>query len=170
MQKIEIWEGWKMIRLIDAQEDLEEFIALVREYTDAILQQDAAVAKTLASQHLEDELKDIEEKYSFPDGRMYILLVDGRAAGCVALSRNDDIHCEIKRLYVRPEYKGKNLSRILCDKVIEDAKAIGYQFMRLDTFPFMKSAICLYEGYGFDYIEKYNDNPAENAIFMELKL
>lgn len=90
-----------MIRLIDAQEDLEEFIALVREYTDAILQQDAAVAKTLASQHLEDELKDIEEKYSFPDGRMYILLVDGRAAG---------------------------------------------------------------------YIEKYNDNPAENAIFMELKL
>lgn len=62
-----------MIRLIDAQEDLEEFIALVREYTDAILQQDAAVAKTLASQHLEDELKDIEEKYSFPDGRMYIL-------------------------------------------------------------------------------------------------
>lgn len=159
-----------MIRLIAAQEELEEFIALVREYTDAILQQDSAVARTLASQHLEDELKDLEKKYGFPDGRMYILLSDGRAAGCVALSRHDDRYCEIKRLYVRPEYRGQNLSRILCDKVIEDAKAIGYQYMRLDTFPFMKSAICVYEKYGFDYIEKYNDNPAENAVFMELKL
>ena len=159
-----------MIQLIDAQENLEAFIALVREYTDAILQQDSAVARTLASQHFEDELKDTKKKYGFPDGRMYILLVDGRAVGCVALSRNDDRYCEIKRLYVRPKYRGQNLSRILCDKVIEDAKAIGYQYMRLDTFSFMKSAICLYEEYGFDYIEKYNDNPAENALFMELKL
>ena len=58
----------------------------------------------------------------------------------------------------------------MCDQIIRDAREIGYQRMRLDTFPFMKSAIRLYEGYGFYPIERYNDNPAENAVFMELML
>lgn len=159
-----------MIRLINAQENITEFTALVREYTDAIPQQDAAVAETLESQHLEDEIKDTEKKYGYPYGRMYILLVDEKTAGCVALSRNDEQYCEMKRLYVRPEYRGNKLSQVLCDKVIEDAKKIGYKYVRLDTFPFMKNAIALYEKYGFTYIERYNDNPAQNAIFMELEL
>ena len=159
-----------MIRLINAQENITEFTVLVREYTDAILQQDAAVAETLESQHLEDEMQDTEKKYGYPYGRMYILLVDEKTAGCVALSRNDEQYCEMKRLYVRPEYRGNKLSQVLCDKVIEDAKSIGYKYVRLDTFPFMKNAIALYEKYGFTYIERYNDNPAQNAIFMELEL
>lgn len=159
-----------MIEIVPAQENIEEFITLVREYTDMIITQDESVAGTLSYQHLDDELKNVEEKYGYPSGRMYLLLVDKEIAGCVALTRNDDNYCEMKRLYVRPEYRGRGLSKILCSRAIEDAKAIGYKYMRLDTFPFMKSALHMYEKFGFEYIEKYNDNPAENAIFMQLEL
>jgi len=159
-----------MVALVNAQEDIDTFTTLVREYTDGIIRQNPAAAETLESQHLEDELKNIGKKYGRPDGRTYILLVDGKAAGCAALSRFDGRCCELKRLYVRPGYRGRHLSRVLCDQIIRDAREIGYQRMRLDTFPFMKSAIRLYEGYGFYPIERYNDNPAENAVFMELML
>lgn len=159
-----------MIRLIHAKDDLDGFLVLLKEYTDGILQLDDEVARTLSSQHLEDELNDVEKKYGFPSGRMYVALVDDEIAGCVALTRTDDHYCEIKRLYVRPKYRGQHVSRILCDKIIADAKSIGYKYMRLDTFPFMQNAIRLYERYGFDYIQRYNDNPAENAIFMQLTL
>ncbi len=160
----------KMVTILDAKEDLDGFRMLVKEYTDGILQQDAEVAKTLSSQHLEEELRDVEAKYGPPGGRMYVAMVDGQIAGCVALARTDDDYCEIKRLYVRPEFRGRHISRILCDRVIGDARAIGYQYMRLDTFPFMKDAIRLYEKYGFACIPRYNDNPAENAVFMQLAL
>jgi ribosomal protein S18 acetylase RimI-like enzyme len=159
-----------MVNLIPAQENMEEFLALVKEYTERITLQDAEVAKTLSSQHLAEELKDTERKYGFPYGRMYLSLVDGSAAGCVALTRNDDQYCEMKRLYVKPEFRGMHLSRLLCDQVIDDAKAIGYRYMRLDTFPFMESAIRLYKSYGFYSIPRYNANPASNAIFLQLTL
>ena len=159
-----------MIRIIPAQENINEFIMLVREYTDMIRKEGASVAETLSSQHLDEELKNAEKKYGYPGGRMYLLLVDRNTAGCVALTGNDDTYCEIKRLYVKPEYRGRGLSKLLCIKVIEDAKVIGYKYMRLDTFPFMKSALHLYENLGFKYIEKNNDNPAENAFFMQLTL
>lgn len=159
-----------MVRLIDARDHLDGFLMLLKEYTDGILRQDGEVAKTLSSQHIEDELNDVEKKYGFPGGRMYIALVDDKIAGCVALARTDDDYCELKRLYVRPEYRGRHLSRMLCDKVIADAKSAGYKYMRLDTFPFMKNAVQLYERYGFDYIQRYNDNPAQNAVFMQLAL
>lgn len=68
------------------------------------------------------------------------------------------------------EIRGMGISKALIEKVIDDAREIGYKYMRLDTFPFMKSAIKLYEKYGFYYIEKYNDNPAETAVFMQLNL
>lgn len=134
-----------MIQLIDARENLDGFRMLVKEYTEGILRQDKAVARTLSAQHLDEELKDVEAKYGPPYGRMYLVSVDGEPAGCAALTRTDDEFCEIKRLYVRPEYRGRHLSRILCDRVIAEAKSIGYKYMRLDTFPFMKRAVKLYE-------------------------
>jgi GNAT superfamily N-acetyltransferase len=163
-------DDMNMIEIIPAQEDKKTFIILVKEYTDMIRRQDVSVAGTLPSQHLDEELADIEKKYGYPGGRMYLLLVDGIAAGCVALTGNDGEYCEIKRLYIRPEYRGRGFSKLLCNKVIEDARKIGYRYMRLDTFPFMKSAIHVYEKLGFHYIEKYNDNPADDAIFMQLSL
>ncbi|MGI6211765.1 MAG: GNAT family N-acetyltransferase [Anaerovoracaceae bacterium] len=116
-----------MIEIIPAHEKADEFLSLLREYTEMINKQDASVAGTLSSQHLEEELEDVEKKYGAPGGRMYLALVDKNTAGCVALARNDDDYCELKRLYVKPEYRGRGLSKILCSKVIESARAIGYQ-------------------------------------------
>lgn len=159
-----------MVEIIPARENLDAFLTLVREYTDSILTQGPTVAGTLSSQHLDEELQHIEKKYGPPGGRMYLLLAEGQPAGCVALTGNDAEYCELKRLYVRPVYRGHGYSRLLCQKVIQDARDIGYRYMRLDTFPFMQSAIHLYEKLGFKVTAKYNDNPAEDAIFMQLQL
>lgn len=77
------------------------------------------------------------EKYGYSNGKMYIALVDEKLAGCVALTKNDDDYCEIKRLYIREEFRGNHLGNMLSEKIIEDAGAIGYKYMRLDTVPFM---------------------------------
>lgn len=147
-----------------------EMLQLVTEYTNGLLKQGNDVVQCLSSQHLEDELKDMNLKYAPPYGQMYLALVNNKAVGCVALVKNDDIYCEIKRLYLKPEYRGMGISKALVRKVIQYAQEIGYKHMRLDTFPFMSSAIKLYEKCGFYYIERYNDNPAQTAIFMQLDL
>lgn len=157
--------------LLLAYDRPEDILTLLKEYTGTILEQGGDdVRDCLNAQHFEDELADIQEKYALPNGRFYLLLVNGRSAGCVGLTRNDDDYCEIKRLYVRPEYRGQYLSRILISRIIEDAKHLGYKHMRLDTFPFMDAAMRLYRKYGFYEIERYNDNPAKTAVFMQLDL
>lgn len=148
----------------------KEVLELVTEYTNTILQQGDEVKQCLSSQHLEEELKDMEKKYGLPYGRLYLAVIDGGAAGCGALTRTDENYCEMKRLYVRPKFRGQHISRALTDRIIKDAREIGYQYMRLDTFPFMETAIKLYEKYGFYYIKRYNDNPAKTAVFMQLDL
>lgn len=158
------------MEIVPAYGHEEEMLELVTEYTNNILEQGEDVASCLKSQHLNDELRDMKTKYGLPYGRMYLALVEGNIAGCVALTKNNEDYCEIKRLYLRPQFRGMGISKALTEKVIADAKEIGYKYMRLDTFPFMKSAIKLYEKYGFYYVEKYNDNPAETAIFMQLNL
>ena len=112
----------------------------------------------------------MEKKYGLPYGRMYLAMVGDKVACCVALTRNNNDYCEIKRLYVRPQFRGLHISKALTERVINDAKSIGYKYMRLDTFPFMAAAIKLYEKYGFYRIDRYNDNPAKTAIFMQLNL
>jgi ribosomal protein S18 acetylase RimI-like enzyme len=159
-----------LVEIIPAEEHIDEFIALVKEYTDMISAQEESVAGTLSYQRLDEELADVGKKYSRPSGRMYLPMAEGKPAGCIALAGNNDDYCEMKRLYIRPAYRGRGFSRLLCERVIEDAKSIGYSYMRLETFPFMKSALRLYEKLGFEYIGKYNDNPAEDAFFMQLSL
>lgn len=158
------------MELVLAYDRQQEVLELVTEYTDIILQQGDDVKQCLNSQHLDEEIKDLNKKYGLPYGRLYLALVAGKAAGCVALTRNDDDYCEIKRLYIRPKFRGRHLSNVLTEQVIADAKSIGYKYMRLDTFPFMETAIKLYEKYGFYYVERYNDNPAKSAVFMQLDL
>ncbi len=159
-----------MMEIVPAETCQQEFLELVKEYTDTILQQGEEVRKCLSSQHLSAELRDMYKKYGPPNGSMYVAMVDGRSAGCVALTGDGGEYCEIKRLYVRPGFRGQHLSSALTRQVIADARQIGYRYIRLDTFPFMDKAIRLYEALGFAYIGRYNDNPAENAIFMQLKL
>ena len=115
------------IEIVPAFGRMDDVLALIREYTEVLLQQGAEVRQCLSSQHLDDELLDLKKKYAPPSGRLYLALVDGKAAGCVGLTRNDNEHCEIKRLYLRPEYRGLHLSRKLVDQVIKDARAIGYR-------------------------------------------
>ncbi|CDE18863.1 putative uncharacterized protein [Eubacterium sp. CAG:841] len=158
------------MKIISAYGHEKEMLELVTEYTNTILEQGTEVASCLKSQHLDDELRDMKTKYGLPYGRMYLALVEENIAGCVALTKNDEDYCEIKRLYLRPQFRGMGISKALIERIIADAREIGYKYMRLDTFPFMKSAIKLYEKYGFYFIEKYNDNPAETAIYMQLNL
>ncbi len=169
----ELWEydEEKQITLVSSAEHISEMKELIREYTDTIIDEGGEEVKAcLASQHLEDELEQLNIKYGEPSGRMYIAKLNGEIAGCVSITRNDDQYCEIKRLYVRPVYRGKGISRVLFEKAIAEARDIGYSYMRLDTFPFMERAIKMYENRGFYRIERYNDNPAVSAVFLQFDL
>ncbi len=169
----ELWEydASNRIALVNGADALTEMEGLIREYTDSIIESGGdEVRATLSSQHLDDELKDLNKKYGEPYGRMYIARLNGETAGCVSITRNDDEYCEIKRLYVRPEYRGKGVSKVLMEKAISEARDIGYRYMRLDSFPHMARAIQIYMKRGFYEIEKYNDNPAKTAVFLQLDL
>ncbi|NLC96869.1 MAG: GNAT family N-acetyltransferase [Erysipelotrichaceae bacterium] len=157
-----------IIRL--AYEEKEEILQLFKEYTDSILAQGEEVAACLESQNYDDEINDIKEKYGLPEGRLYIASVGDKVVGCIALRKIDQNYCEMKRLYVRPAGRGKQIGKRLVEQIIADAKKIGYRHMRLDSFPFMDRAINMYRSYGFYEIERYNENPAPSAIFMQLDI
>jgi putative acetyltransferase len=124
----------------------------------------------LCFQDFERELAELPGEYAQPYGLLLLLMSEGKAAGCVALRKIDGNVCEMKRLYVRPEFRGKGLGKKLTLAVIDEAKKIGYRFMRLDTVSSMREAIKLYQLLGFRKIEPYRQNPIEGAIFMELDL
>ncbi len=169
----ELWEyhADRKVELIPGEEAVSEMEELIREYTDDIMHKGGEeVRACLDRQHLDIELQNLKQKYGFPNGRMYVVRVNGETAGCVSITMNDSDFCEIKRLYIRSRFRGMGLGRILLERAISDARDIGYKFMRLDTFPFMSQAVRIYQRRGFYPIEKYNDNPAKSAIFMQYDL
>jgi ribosomal protein S18 acetylase RimI-like enzyme len=116
------------------------------------------------------EAAGLPGEYGAPPGALLVAL-DGRTgAGCVALRRLDDRTCEMKRLYVRPAYRGQGVGRDLVREIIARARRLGYERMRLDTRPSMKSAIALYRSIGFREIPAYLSEPMPGAIFFELEL
>ncbi len=157
-----------VIRL--AYKEKEEILQLFHEYTDSILSEGEEVAACLKSQHYDDEINSIADKYGLPEGRLYIANHDNTPVGCVALKKINEEYCEMKRLYVRPGNRGKHIGKKLIEQIISDAKEIGYKHIRLDTFPFMNNAIKMYKNYGFYEIDRYNDNPAQTAVFMQLDI
>jgi putative acetyltransferase len=109
--------------------------------------------------------------YAPPAGRLLLAEREGRLAGCVALHKLDVQLCEMKRLYLRPEFRGKGLGRILCERILSEARLIGYRQLRLDTVePIMKDAVAMYRRLGFREIAPYRANPIPGALYMELNL
>jgi putative acetyltransferase len=148
----------------ESDEQLTEARTLFREY-EAWLEMD------LCFQGFEAELAALPGKYAIPHGRLYLAHSDDKLAGCIALRKLEDGICEIKRLFVRDAFRGQKIGVELIEKVIADAKEIGYQKMRLDTYPpKMGKAVKLYESHGFAEIPPYYDNPHGDVLFMELTL
>ena len=153
------------IEIVQAQseEELAHIRQLFREYA-------ASLDFSLCFQGFEKELAELPGDYALPVGRLLLAREGKNAAGCVALRQIRDGVCEMKRLYVRPEFRGQRLGRRLAEEVIAEAGKIGYRAMRLDTLPSMKEAIALYETVGFRRIGPYRFNPLAGAIYMELAL
>lgn len=158
------------IQIIYGYEKPEKVRVLFSEYIQMLISNDESFKEYLDIQNYDEEINDLEKKYGTPDGRLYLLYYDKELAGCIGLRKIDDENCEMKRLYIRQKFRGKNLGNILVKKIITEARDIGYSYMLLDTLPFLKSAIRLYENYGFYKIERYNNNPMDNSIYMKLNL
>ena len=149
----------------------EEILGLFDEYTLMLREADRDFARYLDIQHYDEERRALRAKYGEPEGRLYLALTeDGAAAGCIALRRLDAERCELKRLYVRPACRGRGLGSALVARVLDDARAIGYRAMLLDTLPSLESAVRMYRGLGFYEIPCYNDSPIERTYFFRLDL
>jgi len=147
-----------------SQIELESARALLREY-------EASLEISLCFQNFEKELADLPGKYSPPSGRLLLAYVDNQLAGSVALRKHDEDTCEMKRLFLRPGFRGLGLGKALVVKIIDEAKSIGYKRMCLDTIPGkMDSAIALYKAMGFQDISPYYDNQATDSRFMQKDL
>ncbi len=131
----------------------------------------ASLGFSLCFQSFDTELAELPGKYAPPAGRLWLAESGGEPAGCVALRRLEDGVCEMKRLYVRPQFRGKGIGRILAEAICKEASAAGYEKIRLDTVePMMQSAVELYRRMGFREIAPYCSNPIAGALYMELQL
>jgi GNAT superfamily N-acetyltransferase len=143
--------------------DAQEARGLFREY-------EAALGVDLGYQGFDRELAELPGAYARPRGRLLVAREGGRALGCVAMRPLGAGVCEMKRLFVRPEARGRGVGRALAVALVAAAREEGYERMRLDTLPQMVEAHPLYESLGFREIEPYYDSPVPGTRFMELEL
>ena len=152
------------LKQVESDGDIHQARLLFQEYA-------AWLGFSLCFQNFDKELAGLPGDYSPPDGRLLLAWENDQVAGCVALRKIGDATGEMKRLYVRPEFRGKGLGRTLTGTVIKAARDIGYERLRLDTLPGkMDQAIAMYRSLGFRSIEPYYDNPYADAAYMELTL
>jgi putative acetyltransferase len=155
------------MKIVQAQSEHE-----IQQVRELFAEYVAWLGINLCFQNYEKELAELPGDYVQPGGRLLLVLdEDGRAAGCAALRDLGKGVCEMKRLFVRPEFRGQHLGERLVDMILNDARAIGYQCIRLDTLPGkMDRAIAMYRARGFKDIAAYYNNPVVGAAFMELEL
>lgn len=158
------------LEIIPAYDFPQEVEALFSEYTNMLIEGDPEFKKYLELQNYDAELEHLETKYGQPDGRLYLAKLGGEVAGCIGLRKIDNENCEMKRLYVRPQFRGEHIGQKLVQRILDDARKIGYTNMLLDTLPFLQSAIRMYREFGFVEIPSYNNSPMDTSIYMRCKL
>ncbi len=154
------------MRIIKAQspEDIADAHQLFEEYA-------VGLDISLCFQNFDKELADLPGQYAPPGGRLLLAFINDELAGCVALRDLGRGACEMKRLYLRPAFRGQGLGRMLAEAIINEGRQMGYHRMCLETLPGrMDPAIAMYQAFGFKEIPPYYDNPVEGAKFMELSL
>jgi GNAT superfamily N-acetyltransferase len=143
----------------------------VAQARELFLEYAQSLGFSLCFQNFDKELAELPGDYAPPEGRLLLAEFEGQLAACVALHKLDPAICEMKRLYLRPQFRGKGLGRALAGRIIAEARQIGYQRMRLDTVePVMKDAVAMYRKLGFKQIAPYRPNPIAGAMYMELEL
>ena len=143
----------------------------IEEARSLFLEYGSSLGFSLCFQSFDEELKTLPGAYGPPSGRLLLARCADHAAGCIALRKLEAGICEMKRLYVRPGDRGRGLGRMLVERLIAEARVIGYERMRLDTIESaMKDAIALYRRMGFKEIAPYSAIPIESALWMELLL
>lgn len=151
------------IKFVETDEQINEIRQLFKEY-------ERSLGFELHFQDFDKEFTNLPGEYALPDGCLLLTTYKGKIAGCVALKKIDEQICEMKRMYVRPEYRRKGIGRAMAVRIIEFARSHGYEYMRLDTIDTMTAAISLYRSLGFDNIKPYRYNPIKGASYMELRL
>jgi ribosomal protein S18 acetylase RimI-like enzyme len=159
-----------MARIVQALAvaEIELVKSLFREYADSL-------GVDLCFQSFDRELSELPGDYAPPRGRLFLIYGsvskdEERIAGCGALRPLSGEICEMKRLYVRPEFRGLGIGRALAEALADAAREIGYRAMRLDTLPAMREAQGLYFAMGFQEIDAYTHNPVSGSRFLELDL
>ncbi len=143
-------------------------LAIIREL---FLEYAAWLGPQVRQRHLDHEIDILPGEYAPPRGCLLLAEIDDQHAGCVALRPFEDKICEMKRFYVRPQYRGKGAGRALADAVIAEARRLDYRHMRLDTIAArMPEAVALYRRLGFREVPPYRANPVCGSLCMELEL
>ena len=152
------------LRQAESPAQIAQARELFLEYADSL-------GFSLCFQSFDQELAGLPGDYAPPDGRLLIAEYRGQTAGCVALHKLEAEICEMKRLYLRPQLRGRGVGRAMAEEAIAEARLIGYRRMRLDTVePVMPNAVAMYRRLGFVEIDPYRANPIAGALYMELGL
>jgi ribosomal protein S18 acetylase RimI-like enzyme len=154
-----------MLEIVNAQscEFLEEARVLFAEYGEA-------TDIHLSDQKFDEEIAGLPQPYIQPAGCLLLALYEGQAVGCVALRDFGGGVCEMKRLYVKPEFRSLKIGKALAEAIVEECRRLGYRLMRLDTLASMVEAQRLYTSLGFKRIDPYFEKVGEETVFMELSL
>jgi putative acetyltransferase len=165
-----------MLRQSEARNRALQFVQVqsesqIEQVRQLFLEYARSLGFSLCFQNFDQELANLPGDYSPPHGRLLLAEFEGELAGCVALHKLENEICEMKRLYLRPQFRGKGLGRALATRIIAEARDLGYSRLRLDTVESaMQDAVAMYLKLGFRKIDPYCENPMPSALYMELVL